>query len=65
MAVATSSWQDFHPDDSDDEFEKSGEASFSGKTALLILIDTTPHMFAGWEDNKETPFLAAIKVGNS
>lgn len=61
MAVAN--WQDFRMDDSDEEFANSEEDRFSGKVAQLIIIDATPPMFAtDWEDNEETPFLAAIKV---
>jgi len=49
-------------DDSDNEFDEA-EARFSGKTALLVVIDCSSEMFEQWGDeNEETPFLSAIKV---
>lgn len=59
FAMAMTSW---HAVDSDDEFENDAEAGFSGKTAILVVIDVSPTMFKGWEENEETPYLAAMKV---
>jgi hypothetical protein len=74
--MALAAWQD-----SDDEFAEEEEARFSGKTALLVVIDVTPKMFESWGavdgggdseeqegsggDKSNCPFSAAIKVSGT
>jgi hypothetical protein len=52
----------WNPDDSDEELENSAEFRDAGRTASLMIIDSSPAMFETWAENQETPFRAALKV---
>lgn len=52
----------WNPEDSDDDLDDSNEYRDAGKTAHLLIIDSTPAMFQAWGDNEDTPFRAALKV---
>jgi len=48
--------------DSDDELENTAEFRDAGKTASIMVIDTSPVMFEPWAENEVIPFRAALKV---
>jgi len=50
-------------DSEDEELENSVAFKNAGKTALLLVIDSTPDMFrSSWGENNDSPFRAALKV---